>query len=236
MALILCIETATPVCSVGLFRDGHTIALLQSSGTNDHAAMLAGMINEIFRMEGLQLQQADAIAVSKGPGSYTGLRIGVSTAKGLCYSTGKPLIAVHTLEAMALGMIKSIGSNAEMPQDLLFCPMIDARRMEVYCAVYDRKLTEIMPVSPLIVTGNSFENFLARKAMLCFGDGADKSASLLEGRKRLFLKTGFTPSAGWMGFLAEQKLRDGLIENTAYFEPFYLKEFVAGKPVVKGLY
>ncbi len=236
MALILCIETATPACSVALFRNGDTISVLKSSGTNDHSAMLAGMIDDLFRNQGLQLREADAIAVSKGPGSYTGLRIGVSTAKGLCYSMGKPLVAINTLESMAFGMISAMRGSKDIPQDLLFCPMIDARRMEVYCAIYDWQLAEVMPASPLIITKETFNEYLVRHSVLCFGDGADKAASLLSGRGNVHVEAGITPSAAWMGVLAEKKLEGGIIENTAYFEPFYLKEFVAGKPVVKGLY
>jgi tRNA threonylcarbamoyladenosine biosynthesis protein TsaB len=234
MALILCIETATEVCSVALFRDGQPAGIRESSARNVHSAMLTTFIDELFRDSGLMMNELDAVAVSMGPGSYTGLRIGVATAKGLCYAVDKPLISVSTLQAMARGL----NDNLQVTSDggALVCPMIDARRMEVYSALYDMKEIEVREVRAEIIDENSFAEFLAMQPVLFGGDGADKCKSMLGDHPNARFVDGFRSSARFMAALAEKKFSAGQFENLAYFEPFYLKDFVAGKPRVKGLH
>ncbi|MBC8456674.1 MAG: tRNA (adenosine(37)-N6)-threonylcarbamoyltransferase complex dimerization subunit type 1 TsaB [Bacteroidales bacterium] len=248
MSLILAIETATPVCSVALARKGEILSLRESSPPNAHSSVLTVFIEELFREASLRYVDLDAISVSMGPGSYTGLRIGVATAKGLCYALDKPLIAVPTLEAMALGMrfkvqgsrfkaynqIPKIGNRKSEIGDL-FCPMIDARRMEVYCAVYDDNLTEIRSTAAVIVDEHTFSDLLAEYPVLFAGNGADKCRGILSHQPNALFIQGFSASARFMIPLAENRFHDNRFENLAYFEPFYLKDFVAGKPNVKGL-
>jgi len=220
MALILNVETATTSCSVAVGKDGNLLDFKELNDGYTHAENLNLFIIELLRKHHLTLQQFDAFAVSMGPGSYTGLRIGVSTAKGLCYGTGKPLIAVNTLEAMASGVV--------MDENTLLCPMIDARRMEVYSAVYDNKGKEIKPTAAVIIDVNSFDDLLDRNRIVFFGDGAEKCKYILSVHSNaVFLDNKF-PSARDMVKLSESKFKSSSFENTAYFEPFYLKDFVAG--------
>jgi tRNA threonylcarbamoyladenosine biosynthesis protein TsaB len=228
---ILAIETSTEVCSVVLTHHGDVIILRETSGVNRHSSLVSVYIDEIAKQTGISLDQLDAVAVSMGPGSYTGLRIGVSTAKGLCYALDKPLIAIGTLEAMALKAIKSREGD-RIPDDSLYCPMIDARRMEVYCAVYDPTLKNIIPVTAEIIDSNSFRNY---NNLFYFGNGAGKCRELLDVNPGLHFLDQIYPSAVEIAELALVKFRAGQFENTAYFEPFYLKEFVGGLPKVKGL-
>lgn len=233
MALILNIETSTQVCSVSLSLDGKTLGIQESNTKNSHAEQLTIFVQQVMSKEGYELKDLDAIAVSKGPGSYTGLRIGVSTAKGLCYSLDKPLIAISTLEAMAFGMIQSI--KEEDLENQLFCPMIDARRMEVYCALFDSKTSMVREIKAEIIDENSFANELKITTLVFGGDGASKCKEVLpQSQKTIFLDD-FLPSSRFMSQLAEQKFIDNNFEDVAYFEPFYLKDFVAGIPRVKGL-
>ncbi|MCX6273347.1 MAG: tRNA (adenosine(37)-N6)-threonylcarbamoyltransferase complex dimerization subunit type 1 TsaB [Bacteroidetes bacterium] len=235
MGLILIIETATPVCSVALCRDGQIIASRLSLAFNDHSAVLAGYIKDIFSELSFELSALDAIAVSKGPGSYTGLRIGVSTAKGLCYAMDKPLISLDTLEGMAAGMRESFKSTYPGKENTLFCPMIDARRMEVYCAVFDFFGRTVLPTAALIINSQSFQDLMEEKEIVFFGNGAEKTTLLLNSNKNALIINDFTPSAENFALLAEHKFKAKEFEDVAYFEPYYLKDFVAGKPVVKGL-
>ncbi len=200
--------------------------------------MLTVFIEEVTRESGISPGELDAIAVSMGPGSYTGLRIGVAAAKGLCYALDKPLVAIPTLQAMAAGMndelkIKNFELFSEIP--CLVCPMIDARRMEVYCAVYDGKNREVEPVRPEIIDENSFGNLLARNRIVFGGEGAAKCKPDLETHPNALFIDGFASSARHMHTMAATKLSQSHFENLAYFEPFYLKDFVAGKPRIKGL-
>jgi tRNA threonylcarbamoyladenosine biosynthesis protein TsaB len=187
-----------------------------------------------MKSAGIRLAGLDAIAVSKGPGSYTGLRIGVATAKGLCFALGKPLIAVGTLQAM-VPHLPAPSPREEGEKKVVYCPMIDARRMEVYCAVYDAELNEMLPPRAEIVTEQSFEGFLKDHILSFFGDGADKCRPVLSGHPNARFIDGYRISAENMAPLSEKKFRAGEFEDTAYFEPFYLKDFVAGVPKVKGL-
>jgi len=236
MALILCLETSTEVCSVALFRDQAQLAHRESYDRNVHSARLTTFIEEIFTDTGISCNDLDAVAVSKGPGSYTGLRIGVAAAKGLCYAIGKPLIAVPTLQAMAVGIEQRRDQKSKIKnQNVLFCPMIDARRMEVYCGLYDMENHEVREVRAEIIDESSFGEYLSHDTMIFAGEGAAKCKPLLENHPNAVFLDGFRASAVYMISLAEEKFREKFFENLAYFEPFYLKDFVAGKPRVKGL-
>jgi tRNA threonylcarbamoyladenosine biosynthesis protein TsaB len=235
MAIILCIETATQVCSVALSDNGTTMALEESSARNAHSSVITLFIEKVLAQAGKRFQDLDAVAVSEGPGSYTGLRIGVATAKGICYATGKPLIAVGTLQALSNEMKEIYLKNRKEDKPVLFVPMIDARRMEVYCAVYDMNGKEVRPPSAEIITENSFADLFAGNFLVFAGDGAAKCKSLLEQNTGAYFPEDLNASAKFICELAEEKFISGKFEDTAYFEPFYLKDFVAGKPKVKGL-
>jgi tRNA threonylcarbamoyladenosine biosynthesis protein TsaB len=232
MAILLCIETATEVCSVALSRDDSLLSVRESAARNVHSALITVYINELLTREGLNPASLDAIAVSMGPGSYTGLRIGVAAAKGLCYALEKPLIAISTLHAMMIGMQNNLGS---LPPPDLFCPMIDARRMEVYCGLFDSIGNAVREVNAEIITNESFSGFLADQTVCFGGNGASKCKPLLSGHPKALFIENYTTSAQYMIRLAYEKYRSGQFEDPAYFEPFYLKEFVAGAPNVKGL-
>jgi tRNA threonylcarbamoyladenosine biosynthesis protein TsaB len=244
MALILSIETATNICSIALSKEGKVISTEESSVRNSHSSMITLLIENVLAKAGKGFQDIDAIAVGEGPGSYTGLRIGVATAKGLCYAVDKPLIAISTLLALSIGMgetissIKEAGGNKDMVSDVLpvlFCPMIDAKRMEVYCAIYDGNANEIRKPEAEIITENSFAEFRSRNILVHAGDGALKCKPLLEQKPNTVFLDNVVASATFMAALAEEKFSNHQFENLAYFEPFYLKDFVAGKPRVKGL-
>jgi len=220
MALLLCLETATKSCSVALAKDGDLLHFKEEvSEKYSHSEQLTLFIESLIQEQRIELSDLDAIAVSKGPGSYTGLRIGVSTAKGLCYALDKPLIGVSTLEAMASGMEKKIPNK-------LYCPMIDARRMEVYTAFFQAG-KQLKDIEAHIVEKNSFSKILAKKEVLFFGDGAEKCQDLISHTNATFL-TDIYPSAKDMVAIAENAFTQQQFENIAYFEPYYLKDFVAG--------
>lgn len=231
MAVILNIETSTKVCSVGLAVDGIIKSIKESHLANSHAELVTLFCEGVVKEVGIGFHDLDAVAVSKGPGSYTGLRIGVSTAKGFCYALDKPLIAINTLEAMAAGMIE----NEKTPKDFLYCPMIDARRMEVYAAFFDAELNEIKATEAVIVDENSFSELLSANKIIFAGDGAAKCREVLSHQKNAVFKNDFNPSTAFMAKLSEKKFNNQDLENIAYFEPFYLKDFVAGVSKVKGL-
>ena len=231
--MILCLETATPVCSVALNESCCTIALRETEGQNAHSEKITNFIREVMEVAKIDYSQLDAVAVSKGPGSYTGLRIGVSTAKGLCYAADLPLMAIDTLEAMAYGMKTKLGSQIG-EKDLLI-PMIDARRMEVYAAIFDANLNKINDTAALVINENSFEELLKEHRLWLFGDGAPKLKKVFENQPNISIIDGFKPSAAFMLPLADKALREHDFVDVAYFEPFYLKDFIAGKPHVKGL-
>lgn len=220
MALILCLETATKSCSVALAKDGELLHFKEEvSEKYSHSEQLTPFIDSLLQEQGIALTDLDAIAVSKGPGSYTGLRIGVSTAKGLCYALDKPLIGVSTLEAMASGMEKKHPNK-------VYCPMIDARRMEVYTAFFqaEKQLTD---VEAHIVEADSFSEILAQSEVLFFGDGADKCQEVITHTNATFISAVY-PSAKDMVAVVEKAFSKQLFEDVAYFEPYYLKDFVAG--------
>ena len=231
--MILCLETATPVCSVALNEACCTLALRETEGQNAHSEKITNFIREAMETAKIDYRQLDAVAVSKGPGSYTGLRIGVSTAKGICYAADLPLMAIDTLEAMAYGMKEKLSS--QIAENDLLIPMIDARRMEVYAAIFDAKLNKIEDTAALVIDENSFEELQKDHHLWLFGDGAPKLKKVFENQTNISIIEGFKPSAAFMRPLAEKALREQDFVDVAYFEPFYLKDFVAGKPHVKGL-
>jgi len=226
MALILQLETATTSCSVALALDGKVIACKELQEKNIHASHITLFIQQVIEEAGKSLTDMDAVAVSMGPGSYTGLRIGVSTAKGLCYALDIPLIAINTLQSMANGMISSGKFDNNF---FLYCPMIDARRMEVYTAVYDLHLNEIHTIQAKIIENDSFDELLKNNKIVFFGDGAFKCHDILDNPNALILSD-FINSAKDMSSLALEKFKKQDFEDIAYFEPFYLKDFIFIKP------
>ena len=231
--MILCLETATPVCSVALNSACCTLAMRETEGQNAHSEKITNFIHEVMEEAGIGYPQLDAVAVSQGPGSYTGLRIGVSTAKGVCYAADVPLMAIDTLEAMAYGIKEKLDS--QIAENDLLIPMIDARRMEVYASVFDASLNKIEDTAALVIDEHSFDELLKGHRLWLFGDGAPKLGKLFENQLNINVIDGFKPSAAYMRVLAEQALQKRQFVDVAYFEPFYLKDFIAGKPHVKGL-
>lgn len=233
LAIILNIETSTQVCSAALSVNGVVKEIIESDIKNAHAESITLFSKEVIEKSGYTFDQLDAVAVSKGPGSYTGLRIGVSTAKGFCYSLDKPLISIGTLKALAFGMIRKL---KEKSTNLLFCPMIDARRMEVYASVFNSNLNVIQETSAIIIDQKSFADILAKQKVVFAGDGAEKCKSAFASNKNAIFLNDFKASADNLAQLAEEKFQNNVFEDVAYFEPFYLKNFIAGIPRVKGLY
>ncbi len=231
--MILCLETATPICSVALNENGRNLALRECEGQNAHSEKITIFIQEVMDEVGVRYDQLDAVAVSMGPGSYTGLRIGVSTAKGVCYAANLPLMAIDTLEAMACGMKARLGSQCQA-SDLLI-PMIDARRMEVYASVFDANMNRVNETAALVIDENSFSDLCGTHRLWLFGDGAPKLEKVFAERPEILIQKDFNPSAAFMAPLVEKALQEKRFVDVAYFEPFYLKDFVAGKPHVKGL-
>jgi tRNA threonylcarbamoyladenosine biosynthesis protein TsaB len=235
MSCILLLETATKVCSVAIAENLPTgqagndlLALKESHSANSHSSVITTYISEVINESGKKQSDIDAICISKGPGSYTGLRIGVSTAKGLCYAWNKPLMAVNTLQSMAMHFMSA---NTDMiKKDTLLCPMIDARRMEVYNALFDCTGKFIRETSAEIITENSFSDILQKQKIIFFGDGAGKCKEILSHYKNAVIINDFNNSAKGMIVLASEKLRLKQFEDTAYFEPYYLKDFLATVP------
>lgn len=238
MVYILHIETSTRACSVALGCDGRLVAQRESVGKDyAHSRLLTGFIGEVLRESGILKKALSAVAVSRGPGSYTGLRIGVSTTKGLCYGLDIPLLAVDTLEVLARCGHQAVENRGLIPASALaarYCPMIDARRMEVYHALYDARLRCVEPAAASIITQASFEERLRQQKFFFFGDGAAKCREVISSPNAFFLED-VHPLASGMLTPALQKYKAKAFENTAWFEPAYLKDFVAGKPRVKGL-
>jgi len=226
MALILIIETSTEVCSVSLVKDGLSVDLIESGEGQNHARLVTVFAQELMQRNNVQSTYLSAVAVSKGPGSYTGLRIGVSTAKGICYASQIPLIAVGTLEAMA----KHVSINSQilgLPSDkpLLLCPMIDARRMEVYSMLLDTEGKTIHPISAQVIDENYLSNELASHYVVFFGNGAAKCQPVIKSANAVFLPK-IKASARYMTELVWEAYNNKYFEDLAYFEPFYLKDFV----------
>ena len=214
------------MCSVALSQGDLCVAVREDSDGRNHAALLTSFIEDILEEQKISVDRLDAVSVSSGPGSYTGLRIGLSTAKGLCYGSGKPLIAVSTLHAMCCGLL---AQNEIVEDNALFCPMIDARRMEVYTALFDKQGNTVKKVSAEIITEQSFDRWLDGRTIYFFGNGAAKCQSVLTQAGMVFVDN-FSHSARFMIPDAVKSFTEGSFENVAYFEPFYLKDFIAGKP------
>ncbi len=231
MALLLNIETSTEVCSVALARDGIVVCSRENLTGQHHAELLTVYINEVLNECRIVKGQIDAVAVSGGPGSYTGLRIGVSAAKGFCYASGLPLIALSSLEAMASFVIRNL-SDYQYPEkeNLLFCPMIDARRMEVYTAFYDRRGSQVREIKADIIDHQSYLSYLEQNTVFFFGNGAFKCRDSISHPNALFID-GISTSAKSMATLSERAFQLRKFVDVAYYEPFYLKDFVATIPV-----
>ncbi len=226
MALILCIETSTTVCSVALALNGECIHSLENHDGNSHATHLTLLINQLFKDSGqFILSQIDAIAVSEGPGSYTGLRIGASTAKGICYAIDKPLIAIQSLRILSSPIAKMV----ELNKKALLCPLMDARRMEVYASVYNFELNSVKAVWPEVVDASSFSDILDQNVICFFGYGAEKCKSVINHPNARWIDHDY-PLAKDMCRLAQNKFNANQFVNVAYMEPFYLKEFMATIP------
>ena len=226
MSLILCIETGTDICSVGIAKDGELISLRESDEGRDHAKKVGVFVDELLKETGIAPDDLSAVAVGKGPGSYTGLRIGVSFAKGLCYGLKKPLLAIGSLDALTevaredheAGII-----SVENWDNALLCPMVDARRMEVYAEIFDARGKAQNEVSAEVVDEHTFEDFRNQgRPFVIFGNGARKCEETLQGAQLIEV----TPSARGLARLAQEALDAGKVEDIAYFEPFYLKDFV----------
>lgn len=226
MSCILHIETSTNVCSVALSQDGECLTDKVDFNGPSHAKVLPLFIEEVLSFADSHAIPLDAVAVSAGPGSYTGLRIGVSSAKGLCYGRDVKLLSVSTLQLIC---VPTLLYNEEMPDDALICPMIDARRMEVYSAVYDRGLREIRGTQADIVDENTYLEYLEKGPVYFLGNGSSKCKSVITHKNAHFIDNA-VPLAKYMMPLAERKLAMGQTEDVAYYEPFYLKDFVAGTP------
>ncbi len=230
MGYILCIETGTSTCSVALGNHGQLVDLEESqSEDNNHSKLLTIFIDRILNRQNLTVKDLSAVCVGKGPGSYTGLRIGVSVAKGLCYGAGIPLIAVGSLQAMALGMVDILQKDLSNLSPSLLCPMIDARRMEVYTQRFSPKAHPITSVEAVILDSQSFSEELMHNQILFFGNGSQKLNEVVTSSNALFWE-GFLPSARFMILEAEKIYNNGQFEDVAYFEPFYLKDFIATIP------
>ena len=224
MENIILIETSTSLCSVALAENGMVTAYRESSAPKAHASLTAVFIQEVLQERGLTISDCDAVCVSMGPGSYTGLRVGVSTAKGLCFGSGKPLLAVGTLDTL----VAQATSETENAAYRFIIPMIDARRMEVYAAVFkseNQAYTQITETAPAIIDSESFAEYLEQGPCLFIGDGAGKCADVIKHPNAHFCQC--NPKASAMLVPAMTALQDGKFQDVAYFEPFYLKEFVA---------
>lgn len=226
MGLILSIETSTKVCSVALQKDANLLGLKELYIDKSHSELLAPLMRDLVKECGFSMNDLNAVAVAKGPGSYTGLRIGVSAAKGLCYALEIPLIGVNTLKAMAAGIKKFNFDN------YLLCPMLDARRMEAYCLLMDNQGVEIRETQAVILDEHSFSEELSNNGIIFFGPGADKASGFFNRPGAFHIKNVY-PSATGVAQLAYEKFKSKDFEDVAYFEPFYLKEFITRKPKSK---
>ena len=239
MERIILIETSTSLCSTALAENGVIVAYRESSAPKAHASLTAVFIQEMLQERGLTIADCDAVCVSKGPGSYTGLRVGVSTAKGLCFGSGKPLLAVGTLDTLVAQAQMAGHDGGNVIPDLIgdphfIIPMIDARRMEVYTAVYEiatapaepgNDVKQLTETAPAIIDENSFSEYLEQGPCLFIGDGAGKCADVIKHPNAHFCQC--HPNASAMLEPALQTYKEKRFEDVAYFEPFYLKEFVA---------
>ena len=228
MALILSIETSTPVCSVALSKNGELLHFKEIWEGLSHASHLTVLIEELFKeISDYTIKDLDAVAVSIGPGSYTGLRIGISAAKGLCYALDIKLIAVSSLKILAWNII--VNHKPLIEDNALLCPMIDARRMEVYTTLYDSELNSKVDITAQIIDENSFRDILENQKIIFFGNGSDKCKDSIKNPNAIF-KSNIHPLAKNMVIHAHDSYEKNLFKDVAYLEPFYLKDFIATKP------
>lgn len=229
MSLILCIETGTDICSVGIAKDGELLSLRESDEGRDHARKVAVFVNELLEQTGITPDDIDAVAVGKGPGSYTGLRIGVSFAKGLCYGMQKPLVAIGSLEALTEVAREDYEAGIISVEDWTnarLCPMVDARRMEVYSQVFDAEGRALTEVEAKVIGADSYSEMRdGSRPFVIFGNGAAKCADVLNGA----VMVDVAPSARGLARLSQVALDEGRTEDIAYFEPLYLKDFLVIK-------
>ena len=220
MSCFIHIETSTKVCSVALSKEKKILFYKENQSGSSHAELLGVFVDDAFQYAKQNKLDVDAVSVSSGPGSYTGLRIGVSEAKGFCYGLEIPLIAIPSLSIMASQVILS-GEDSDF-----YCPMIDARRMEVYSAIYDKKFNQIREVSADIIDNDSYSEFLSKGKVCFFGDGAAKCKNVITSPNAVFMDNIY-PTASGMVPIANEKYKQKEFVDIAYFEPFYLKEFMA---------
>ncbi len=233
MAFILCIETSTNICSVALTSNGSVISFLEETTPNSHASVLTVLIDKLLKMSNFNIENINAVAVSSGPGSYTGLRIGVSVAKGICFALNKPLISLASLQVLTAATIASAQYGANSFEGLL-CPMIDARRMEVYSALYDPKLNQQGEIKAEIINSTSYSDILDSGKIVFSGNGSFKGKGVINHKNAVFIDN-IDPSAKNMAGLANNAFENKIFEDVAYFEPFYLKDFIATIPKRKVL-
>jgi tRNA threonylcarbamoyladenosine biosynthesis protein TsaB len=227
MALILIIETSTEVCSVALIKNGNLIDLIESTEGQNHARLVAVFAENLLSRNNIRPEKLDAVAVSRGPGSYTGLRIGISTAKGICYAGRIPLIAIGTLEAMAKHvMLNSVQLGIQEKKPTLYCPMIDARRMEVFSMLLDKEGKIIKPITAEIIEESFLADELSKKQVVLFGNGSEKCKKVIKSPNAIFISN-INASAQHLSELVWQAYNKNQFEDVAYFEPYYLKDFVA---------
>ena len=230
MTLLLNLESSTEVCSVSIAKNGKLIDFIESDEGQNHARLLSVFTQELMSRNQLEFGQLKAVAISKGPGSYTGLRIGVSLAKGICFANQIPLIAISPLKSMSDHVSSNLAEyGIPISPDVLLCPMIDARRMEVYTALYDRNLQEVEAVSAKVVDSSTFARQLEKHPVVFFGNGAAKCESEIDHPNALFIND-IKTSAQFMCSLGLKAYENNQFEDVAYFEPFYLKDFIAGIP------
>lgn len=233
MAFILNIETSGYTCSVAISDDDNVILTKESDEKNSHSIKLAPLTNELLKTLNLKTDQINAVAISRGPGSYTGLRIGTSFAKGLCYSLNIPLLAIDTLKLMCVNVLQKFSLSNES----ILCPMIDARRMEVYTALYDTSLNNISEIQPLILNQETFEQY-HNNELYFFGSGMNKWKELANAKNSSNFRfiPDILPKAESMASLSYRLFKEKKYEDTAYFEPFYLKDFIAGTSTKNKLF
>ncbi|MBN8855405.1 MAG: tRNA (adenosine(37)-N6)-threonylcarbamoyltransferase complex dimerization subunit type 1 TsaB [Sphingobacteriales bacterium 50-39] len=217
MALILNIDTATEEAGICLAADGEVVAMAVNPDQRDHAAWLHIAVEKMMRDADVRMKDLDAVAVTSGPGSYTGLRVGMAAAKGFCYALGIPLITENTLKVMAMA------ARDRVAPDVLLCPMIDARRMEVFTAVYKNDLEEVMPTTAMVIDPHSFEQYLSDRQMSFFGGGSNKCKPIITASSAAFIEINYTP--GYLGILSFLRYLQGEFTGVAYSEPAYTKEF-----------
>ncbi len=220
MPLLLALETSTTVCSIALYEGQQLLGASELQIEKSHSSHITMMVSQLVENCGATLQDLSAVAVSGGPGSYTGLRIGTSTAKGLCFSLDIPLMEVSTLYGLALQVI----ATTPNPERYLFCPMLDARRMEVYTCLLNSELQEVSPIEPIVLDAQTFENKLATQPVIFFGSGAQKFRELVGDNPNALFVDNILPSAKTIGMLAFDKYAQKAFEDVAYYEPFYLKD------------